>query len=95
MSNWTKTYLKGSAQEKKFGDSGGIINISVPEKDFLANVRKTTSKKGDVYFQFSVANRRSTDEYGNTHSIFSSFPEDEASNTSSNPVKDTSDDLPW
>jgi hypothetical protein len=57
-------YIRGSAKEITFPSGGRLINVSLNLDDLLS----LPVKNG--YLKITVAERRITDRYGNTHTIY-------------------------
>ena len=60
----TKNYVKGSAREKTFDNGSSLVNFSININD----IGQYADEKGWV--QFTMSERRETDGYGNTHTIY-------------------------
>lgn len=59
-----KTYVKGSAKKIEFDNGGSIINLSFN----VNNLSEHADEKGWV--RLVCSERRSTDDFGNTHSCY-------------------------
>jgi len=60
----SKNYIKGSAKQVIFDNGGDLINVDLK----LEDLQKIANERG--YVRIVVAPLRSTDSYGNTHSIY-------------------------
>lgn len=60
-----KNYISGGAKKVTFGDGGSIINLDLKLED-INNL--PVSDKG--YIRIVVAERSTTDQYGNTHYVY-------------------------
>lgn len=63
-----KTYLKGSAKERQFGNGGSVINIGVKAEDLIAFAKAHANERGWV--NLTVAQRKTPSQYGDTHSVY-------------------------
>jgi hypothetical protein len=63
--NSTKNYISGSAKKVTFADGGEIINLDLKLSDLAA---LPANERG--YIKITISERKTVDEYGNTHSIY-------------------------
>ena len=63
--NSTKNYISGSAKKVTFADGGEIINLDLKLADLAA---LPANERG--YIKITISERKTVDEYGNTHSIY-------------------------
>lgn len=61
----SKKYIRGSAKEVTFDGSSSIINLDLNVEDL-----QTLPVSPSGYIKITVAKRRETDQYGNTHSVY-------------------------
>lgn len=59
-----RNYIKGSARMFKFQNGGEVLNLSLKLEDMAA----IANERG--YVNMTVAVRRETDDYGNTHLVY-------------------------
>jgi len=78
MAKWTKNYVKGAnGREIKFDNGGSIITVVIP-KESLGDLDLVKSKSsGKEFYKFQIAAMQNPDQYGNTHSVFTSTPPEE------------------
>lgn len=75
-------FIKGSARQIDFAQ-GSLINVSIL-KDDVAKMIEKPAKSGAIYLNFTIGTKKDgADEYGNTHNVYVSIPEDEAGSASS------------
>lgn len=60
-----KKYVRGSAKEVTFDGSSSIINLDLNVEDL-----QSLPVSASGYIKITVAKRRETDQYGNTHSVY-------------------------
>jgi len=65
MAKTSKNYIRGGAKEVTFNDGGKIINLDLNLEDLNS---LPVSEKG--YIRLVVAQRASTDQFGNTHYVY-------------------------
>lgn len=63
-----KIYVpKSSAKEKKFDNGGSIIKLGFKADELVAFINQHKNSRG--YINFSVGQRRTPSQYGDTHSV--------------------------
>lgn len=60
-----KNYISGGARRVEFGDGSSIINLDLKLSDIND---LPVSEKG--YIRLTVSERKETDQFGNTHSVY-------------------------
>jgi hypothetical protein len=92
----SKTYrkepLRGNGKAIKFANGGELLNVVFPEAD-LQKMRTFQSKAGDRFYSFTIAAKRETDDYGNTHWMYVSI-EDDGSMAGTTPTPTTPAEAP-
>lgn len=94
---YDKNYIKGSAKEIAFDNGGRLLNMSLLKEDL---VNLPANDKG--YVQITAAEKRETDQYGNTHSVYEdTYVPKEKKQGKPSPrkaapqIEDDEDDLPF